>query len=275
MAERAVRAAVDRDLSLAQRVVFRARDERLTRLQLTAKLVASFPEMKALFATDPATVRDFLVSYQQRNPGTPLLVALDAHGGVLARTDTAASTSVGRSGIDGAAWIRELGGAEARGGVLTIGGRAWHGALAAVDAGGALFGYVAAAAPVDEAFAHELREATEDEIVLLGADRAVAATFRSGATPWRSLGAWRGAGGRADRSLDLTVGGQRFTAREAVLTESPALSVVVARSLDEATAPFQRIERTVIVLGLVAIVLALAGSVLLVRTIDSALRPRP
>ena len=77
------------------------------------------------------------------------------------------------------------------------------------------------------------------------------------------------------RALDLTVGGQRFTAREAVLTESPALSAVVARSLDEATAPFQRIERTVIVLGLVAILLALAGSILLVRTIDSALRPRP
>jgi hypothetical protein len=109
----------------------------------------------------------------------------------------------------------------------------------------------------------------------LSANGLVAATFRSGATPWPSLAGWRAAGGRADRSLDLTVGVQRFTARETPLVGTPALSAIVARSRDEATAPFQRIERAVIVLGIVAIFAALAGSVLLVRTIDTALRPRP
>ena len=73
----------------------------------------------------------------------------------------------------------------------------------------------------------------------------------------------------------LTVGGQRFTAREAVLTGAPALSAIVARSRAEATAPVQRIERAVIVVGILAIVAALAGDILLVRTIDAALRPRP
>jgi hypothetical protein len=274
MADRAVGAAIDRDLALAQRLVTRVQDERLTRLQLTARLVASFPEMKALFATDPATVRDFLISYQQRNPGTPLLVALGPQGDVIARTDLTATPGAD-SAVDGAGWLRQLASADRRGGVLAFGGRPWHAALAAVDAGGALFGHVIAAAPVDEAFAHELREATEDEIVLLSANGLVAATFRSGATPWPSLAGWRAAGGRADRSLDLTVGVQRFTARETPLVGTPALSAIVARSRDEATAPFQRIERAVIVLGIVAIFAALAGSVLLVRTIDTALRPRP
>jgi hypothetical protein len=268
-----VDAAVDRDLALAQRLVTRVQEERLTRLQLTARLVASFPEVKALFATDPATVRDFLISYQQRSPGTPLLVALGPRGDVIARTDLAATPGADAA-VDGAEWLGQLARADARGGVITFGRRPWHAARAAVDAGGALFGHVIAAAPVDEAFAHELREATEDEIVLLSAHGVVAATFRSGSAPWPSLDAWRRSGGRADRSLDLTVGAQRFTAREAALVSAPAFSAIVARSRDEATEPFLRIERAVIVLGLVAVIAALTGSVLLVRTIDTALRPR-
>jgi hypothetical protein len=270
MADRAVRSAVDRDLALAQRLVTRVQGERLTRLQLTARLVASFPDLKALFSTDAATVRDFLLSYQQRNPGTPLLVALAPNGQVLAWTDAAGDPATD----DGSAWLARLGGAENRATVLTIDGRPWHAAGATAEAGGNIFGYVLAAAPVDDAFTRELREATEEEIVLLASDRLAATTFRPGDTPWRSLEAWRRAGGRTDRSLDVTVGVQRFTAREVPLVSAPALSVVVARSRDEVAEPFQRIARGVVVLGLIAIVAALVGSVLLARTIDAALRPR-
>jgi hypothetical protein len=270
MAERAVGASVDRGLALAQRMVTRVQNERLTRLRLTARLVASFPDLKALFATDAATVRDFLLSYQQRNPGTPLLVALAPTGQVLARTDAAGVGSVGDSG----GWLAQLAEAENRATVVTIDGRPWHAAAATAEAGGTIFGHVIAAAPVDDFFAQELRQATEDEVVLLSTGRVVAATFRPGDTPWPSLEAWRRAGGHADRSLDVTVGLERLTAREVTLVRTPAVSAVVARSRDEATAPFQRIERAVIVLGLLAAVAALVGSVLLVRTIDAALRPR-
>ena len=58
------------------------------------------------------------------------------------------------------------------------------------------------------------------------------------------------------------------------LGDTPALSAVIARSRDEATEPFHRIERGVIVLGIVSIVIAIVGSLLLARTIDIALRPQ-
>jgi hypothetical protein len=276
MADRAVSAAVDRDLGLAQRLVTRVQDERFTRLRLTARLVASFPDLKALFSTDAATVRDFLLSYQQRNPGTPLLVALAPDGQVLARTDTTDLAPVidRRGGQTGDSWLARLAAADQRTAVLTLDGRPWHAAAAAAEAGGTVFGHVIAAAPVDDAFAQELRQATEDEIVLLGAGRVIASTFRPGDTPWASLEAWRRAGGEGHRSLDLAVGVQRFTAREVALVESPPLAAVVARSRDEATEPFLRIERAVVVIGIVAAVLALLGSIVLARTIDHALRPR-
>ena len=76
--DRAVNAALGRDLERAGVWLDASTTWRLERLQLTARLLASFPELKALFeATDAATIRDFLLAYQQQNPGTPLLVAIE------------------------------------------------------------------------------------------------------------------------------------------------------------------------------------------------------
>src|SRR5271157_3132875 len=51
------------DLDQAREKVEAADAGRLETLQLTAHLVASFPQLKALLSTDFATVRDFLLSY--------------------------------------------------------------------------------------------------------------------------------------------------------------------------------------------------------------------
>src|SRR2546422_1057167 len=63
-------------------------NERLDDLQLTARLVASFPALKALLATDFATIRDFLNSYLQENKRAESLIVFDPTGRVVARTDT-------------------------------------------------------------------------------------------------------------------------------------------------------------------------------------------
>ena len=80
MADRAVDASIEADLSRAERFVQRVHKDRLATLELTARVVASFPELKALLATDTATVHDYLLSYRQRNPEVPLLMALDGRG---------------------------------------------------------------------------------------------------------------------------------------------------------------------------------------------------
>src|SRR5438309_1236287 len=64
-------------------------------LALTARLVASFPALKAILAdTDTPTIRDFLLAYQQQNHAPDLLIALDPNGRVLARTDSPEPDSI-------------------------------------------------------------------------------------------------------------------------------------------------------------------------------------
>ena len=128
MADRAVTSAIEADLTRAERLVLRVQRDRLATLALTARLVASFPELKALFATDAATVRDYLVSYQQRNPEVPLLVALGPDGKVLARTDEVSTGS-------DEAWIGSLARPEEPA-VVQIRDRPYHAAAAVADAGG-------------------------------------------------------------------------------------------------------------------------------------------
>src|SRR5688572_27369965 len=68
--------------------ITKAERSQLAGLQLTAQLVASFPDLKALLTTDLGTIRDYLLDYQQRNRRSELLIVLDPTGRMIARTDT-------------------------------------------------------------------------------------------------------------------------------------------------------------------------------------------
>ena len=255
MADRTVAATLDADLAGAERVVQRAERERLTAVALTARLVASFPELKALFATDAPTIRDFLLTYQQRNPEVPVLMALGPDGSVMARTDELAPTGDGNDAVS--ALVAKPGEAA----MVEIRGRPHHAAAAVSDAGGTIFGYVIGAMPVDEAFAASLREATQDEVVLLGNSGVLASTLRSMQTPWPSLDEWRRAGGRSDQSIDVTIGSQQFAAREVVLADAPLLSAIVLKSRDEAMEPFRQMQNGVMLIGVLCALVAVAGSI--------------
>ena len=67
LADRTVSARVAADLERSRRGVAAAEAEQFARLELIAELVASFPELRALLATDAATVRDFLADYRERH----------------------------------------------------------------------------------------------------------------------------------------------------------------------------------------------------------------
>ena len=87
-AQRFVGERIAADFEQGTRRLDAAVNERLDGLQLTARLVASFPDLKALLDTDHATIRDFLKAYQQENEHAELLIVLDPAGRVVARTDT-------------------------------------------------------------------------------------------------------------------------------------------------------------------------------------------
>ena len=251
MADRAVTAAMDDDLARAEQLARGVQRDRLATLSMTARLVASFPELKALFGTDSATVRDYLVSYQQRNPDSPLLIALGPDGTVIARTDDPRESDRAR------AWITGL--IERRGDptVVRIGDALYHAAAATADAGDAVFGYVVSAMAIDARFAASLRDATQDEVLLMSDTAVLASTLRAVQTPWRSRDEWRRVGGAVDRPSNVTIGTQEFRAREIVLANEPRLSAIVLKSRNEAIAPFRRIQSGVVVIGALCAVAAL------------------
>jgi hypothetical protein len=224
-----------------------------------ARLVASFPELKALFATDVATVEDFLASYHQRIGTSAVLMALAPDGTTIGRVNHTGPMSAGDE------WLPTLLAAHSDGAVVTI-GRHPHIAVASPsEAGAAIFGYVVAAEPIDQAFADAVGRTAQIDVVLLSKDDVIGSTLQSAETPWRSLEAWHASGGGADRSIDVPIGSRRFAAREVPLASSPPVSVIVLNVEDDVVQPFRRIESRLFLIGLVALAAAILGSVWLSR----------
>jgi hypothetical protein len=239
-------------------------DEQRSRIALVASLFASFPELKAAFATDFATIRDFLLQYQQRTAGQPLLVAIGPDGTVLARTDDAAPSAAGRRvGVGPQAqpqddWLEILLAAPGEASVVDIGGRPSVGVATTLEAAGTVFGFLAAAQPLDQRFAQAVGEATQDGIVLLSDSAVLGTTLRSGQNPWRSLAEWRSSGGNAETPVDTRIGSQTYFAREVALASRPSVALVIMRSRDEAFAPYQRMQKRLLLIA--SLVAALAGA---------------
>jgi hypothetical protein len=259
-ANRAVSETADGNFARAERLVRRLQAERMARLGLTARVVVSFPELKALFATDAATIEDFLLGYQQRITGAPVLVALGAEGTVLGRTDVGAA----QLSSNGGEWLKALLTADG-GAIMLLGGRPHFAVAMASEAAGTVFGYLVAAEPVGQPFADAVSEATQDEVVLLSREGVLGSTLRTAETPWQSLQAWRDSGG-ADRPVDVAVGSQRFSARETPLSVEPAVSTLLLKSRDEAIEPYRRIERWIVTIGLVAVGASILGGLWLARS---------
>jgi serine/threonine protein kinase len=254
-AGRAVDTAIEADFARAERAARRIHTEHVDRLALTARLVASFPELKALFGTDVSTIKDFLLGFQQRFRGSPVLVAIGREGAVLARTD---SPSQGAD-ADGDDWLAAVNVADNAGAILAIDERPYFAVGAASEAAGTIFGYVVAAEAIDQTFAQALSEATEDAVVLLSEQSALASTLRDRQSPWASWKAWQTIGGGTDRFITTRIGTQRYAAREVSLSAEPAVSIIIVQSRDDIEAPYGDIESGLVMIGIIAISLVLLG----------------
>ena len=258
---RAAREIAAGELLRAERMTRYIHDEQRNRIGLIALLFASFPELKAAFATDFATIRDFLLQYQQRTPGQPLLVAIGPDGTVLARTDDAAPPTAGRRDE----WLDVVLAAPGESSIVDIGNRPSVAAAVALEAAGTVFGYLVAAQPLDQRFAQAVGEATEDGVVVLSDSGVLGTTLRSGQNPWRSLAEWRASGGSAEAPIEVRIGTLTYVAREVLLAERPAVAVVVVKARDEAFAPYQRMQRRLILIALIVAAVAVSGAILAPR----------
>ena len=264
-ADRFVDQRLAEDLRLGGDLIAAAEQERFERLRLTALNLASFPELKALFATDAATIRDFLIDYQQRAKGTGLVIALDPKGQTMARTDAARPLQI--PDVE-QRWMRPaLSEGAAAIGILDVEGNAYHAATTPVEAGGTLFGFVLAAARIDADFAQALRDVSRDEVVILD-DRAVlASTLDTAALPWHSRR--DGLQTATGEAIALRIGGEQYAALAAVHWPNAPITFVSLQSRDRALAPYRRIQIGLIVLGLLSTLAGIAGSAIVARTVTA------
>jgi len=231
-------------------------------LSLTARLVASFPALKAMLSeTDLPTIRDFLLTYQQQNHAPDLLIALDPNGRVLARTDSAQADSIADVGKK---WLQPaLSGREAIGALRTEHGM-YNAAAVVSEAGGTAFGFVLAGSRIDNNLAHTLGDIAHAEIVML--DRSIlGSTVPEGSVPWQSRFDWRAKDRRSNTPQTIWISSEAYSALPAILTYPDAPAVIALQSDDKALAPYRHIQAGLLVLSLLATAIAIAGSAILAR----------
>jgi len=264
LASQAVAERVSADLVTSKDAIGAAHEARYQRLALVARLLASFPDLLALLGTDAATIRDFLTDYRERNAREELLLVLDQRGVVIARSDTFAPFTLPEAGPR---WIEPAMAGQPVRGVVTVDNRPYHVVLVPAEAGGTVFGFVAAAAPIDERWASALRDASGKEIVVLSAGGLAGATLAPGRVPWANQAAFGAIAG--DATTDVDLGGERFEALGMTDPHDAGVSVVALQSLDLALAPYRNIQVGLVLLGLVAAGAGVAAAFLLARSLTA------
>ena len=153
LADRTVSARVAADLERSRRGVAAAEAEQFARLELIAELVAFLPELRALLATDAATVRDFLADYRERHGHQGLLIALDPAGTVVARSDTFAPLTLPDVSR---VWLAPLAQGRPARGFIVVDDKVHHAVAAAAESGGTMLGAALSASPIDNRWAASL-----------------------------------------------------------------------------------------------------------------------
>ncbi|HET7840508.1 MAG TPA: adenylate/guanylate cyclase domain-containing protein [Terriglobia bacterium] len=254
------------DLDQGRSRIMATENERLRDMNQTARLVASFPDLKSLLSsTDLATVKDFLSSYQQQNNGPDLLIVLDPTGKVVARTDTPEAEPV----PDAAAqWVQPLmAGGPATGFLATQHG-AFNAAAATATAGGTVFGFVIAGSQISDAFTRQLQDVSHGEVVILS-DRVLGSTLAASDLPWRTRQDWEAATGGGKGLQVVDVAGQTYEAVSSTLGGPGGPLTICLQSRDRAIAPYRRIQFGLLILALIVAVLGISASAVLARSITA------
>jgi class 3 adenylate cyclase len=264
-ASSAVGERVTADLLRSRDTLTAAYAGKYDRLALVARLLASFPDLMALMGTDRATVRDFLADYRERHAREELLLALDASGAVVARSDTFGELTIPDAR---ATWIQPAEAGQPVMGVMAIDGRPHHAVLVPAEAGGTVFGFVAAATPIDSRWAASLRDASGKEIVVLSETSLLGTSLAQGRAPWARAADYPASADPAPTTL-VDLGGERFESMAVADPRAPALRVVALQSVDLALAPYRNIQWGLLALGLVAAAVGVGAAAMLARSITA------
>lgn len=260
-----VNARLADDLRQGSERIKAAEDAQFADLHLSAALVASIPQLNALLSTDLATIRDFLISYQQQNKGPDLLMVLDPKGKVVARTDEVNAESIPEAANF---WVQPALAGQPANAVLAASTGVYNTSAALAGAGGQVFGFVVAGSSIDSNFARKLKDVSQGELVIVG-EHVLGSTLAKSALPWETRSAWLAAIGNKDEHKAVEIGGERYESSVTVLGPEDGPLAISLQSLDRALAPFRRIQIGLVVLGLLAAVVGITGSAVLARTVTA------
>jgi adenylate cyclase len=256
------------DLRRTQEQIRSDEQQRFAALRSTAQVLASFPELRALLATDAATIRDFLLDYQKRTGSADLLLLLDPAGSVVARTDALAAIEIpdaqGR-------WVQPVLAGQPAIGLLESDTGTYEAAAAPASAGGTVFGFLIVGQRIDDGFARRLRDATRDEIVVLDERRVLGSTIEPRLLPFASAGEWRAVAAAGGAPAEVSVGTERYAALASDSLGGPAVVLLGLQSRDRAMAPYRHIQRGLLALGLLGALAGLAASAWLARSMTAPL----
>ena len=257
---------IAKDLEQGSARVADVQNVQLAGLRQTARLVASLPQLKALLSsTDLATIKDFLVGYQQQNQGPDVLIVLDPRGKVVARTDALEPEPLPNAE---AQWTQpSLAGQNASGVLVTKSG-VYNAAAAPAEAGGTVFGFVIAGSSIDKAYARWLSDVSHDDILIL-ADRPLASTLLATRLPWQTRAQWAAAEGTADDPHEVIIDNETYAAVAKPLGSEGGPLAICLQSRDRAIAPYRSIQVGLLVLGLLTAVLGVSASAFLARSITA------
>jgi adenylate cyclase len=285
---RDARQTLSRDLRTTGQVFATLMQERATRLQTNASLLASDFALKRLFAThfDPAsydaeTLVSAGLSYRQRS-GVQLVWMMDETGKLLAASP--ASDRLGKSLSDWLPLRQAMENEAPATGVVELDGELFQ-MVAVPVLGPDVIGYLVLGQVIDDRVAARLRDDTRSEVTFLTASRVFATSWpasrRAGLpSPTTYLATVLKSGAPNDPDL-LNIGGERFLTLAVPIAAqlSEPLYALIQGSFDAALTPLRSLQTRIAFIGAAALAGALAAGVILaggitgpVRTLVGAMR---
>lgn len=244
--------------------------DRLEKLELVNSAVAESPIFKAVVAeTDTATVLDSAREMVQQ-VGSDFMIVTDSEGIVLAHTGAPSRSGQDLSGelLVNAALDWEL-----AGGVWGDGEKLFHAVSVPLTIGPSVLGTITSGYEIDDGLAQSIKKFAGCEVVFcagLGAEQnLVGSTLIENSTEFREWLAERKE--EPDSSgLPLSLGGEAYQALivPIVSVEGETVgSFTALRSLDRELAAFRDFQQSVLLMGAIALGLAVLASFLLSRGI--------
>jgi len=250
--------------------------DRLEKLQLINSVVVESPYFKAAVAEmDAATTLDSAQTMVEQ-VGSDFMIVTDASGRIVARTDLPALTGVDLSGTPLVGRAIE---GESFGGVWREENRLYHAVSVPFGVGEEILGAVVTGYEIDNELAEDIKRFAECEVVFFA--RTEAGYQETGTTLAESTTAlrdWLSTASMPAESEDvrLPLQGETFQAIFASLTtaenDEPVGLFAALRSRDRELAAFRSFQRSVLLVGLLGIAVAVGASHFLASGIARPLR---